>query len=125
MYQTIKNIAVWGDPLQDAITQAITVAQQATAVALMADHHVGYAMPIGGVAAYEGAISPSGAGYDIGCGNKAVLLDIPAAEVKNSINQIMDDIWQNISFGVGRKNLLPVEDALFDDDPAWELAAGV
>lgn len=39
---------------------------------LMADHHKGYSQPIGGVVVYDGQISPSGVGYDIGCGNKAV-----------------------------------------------------
>ena len=34
----------------------------------MADNHLGYSMPIGGVAAYREMISPSGVGYDIGCG---------------------------------------------------------
>ena len=39
---------------------------------LCADHHPGYSQPIGGGIAYEGYVSPSGVGYDIGCGNKAV-----------------------------------------------------
>ena len=39
---------------------------------LCADHHLGYSQPIGGAIAYEGYVSPSGVGYDIGCGNKAV-----------------------------------------------------
>jgi tRNA-splicing ligase RtcB len=41
----------------------------------MADHHKGYAVPIG-----EVPIEPdqsSGVGFDIACGNKAVLLDMP------------------------------------------------
>lgn len=37
---------------------------------LCADHHPGYSQPIGGAVAYEGHVSPSGVGYDIGCGNK-------------------------------------------------------
>jgi tRNA-splicing ligase RtcB len=32
-----------------------------------ADHHPGYSQPIGGGIAYEGYVSPSGAGYDLGC----------------------------------------------------------
>ncbi len=43
---------------------------------LCADHHPGYSQPIGGGVAYEGYVSPSGVGYDIGCGNKAVLTDL-------------------------------------------------
>ncbi|MEZ4675186.1 MAG: RtcB family protein [Caldilineaceae bacterium] len=91
-------------------------------VALMADHHIGYALPIGGVAAYGEHISPSGVGYDISCGNKAVLLDLPASEVRPFIKTIMDDIWRTISFGMGRKNAEEVEHELFEDDPAWDIS---
>ena len=34
---------------------------------LCADHHPGYSQPIGGGIAYEGHVSPSGVGFDIGC----------------------------------------------------------
>lgn len=67
MYQIIDGVPVWGEPLADAVEQAKTVAKRADSVALMADHHIGYAMPIGGVAAYGEQISPSGVGYDISC----------------------------------------------------------
>ena len=36
---------------------------------ICADGHLGYAQPVGGVIAYEGQISISGVGFDIGCGN--------------------------------------------------------
>ncbi len=121
MYQLINKIPVWGEPLMDAVTQAETCARRASAFALMADHHLGYAMPIGGVAAYPEHISPSGVGFDISCGNKAVLLDADAADVRRNIQTIMDDIWAVISFGVGRKNAESVDHPLFDDDPAWSI----
>ena len=70
----IDNIPVWGDPVDEgALSQIKTCALTADHVAMMADHHKGYAVPIGGVVAYENRVSPSGVGYDIGCGNKAVL----------------------------------------------------
>jgi tRNA-splicing ligase RtcB (3'-phosphate/5'-hydroxy nucleic acid ligase) len=47
---------------------------------LCADHHPGYSQPIGGGIAYEGYVSPSGVGYDIGCGNKAVQTDFTRAD---------------------------------------------
>src|SRR3954451_5608077 len=87
---------------------------------LCADGHLGYAVPIGGVVAYEQKISPSGVGYDIGCGNKAVLTDAPAGEVRANIKTLMDDIWANLSFGMGRNNDTRVEHELFDD-PTWKL----
>jgi tRNA-splicing ligase RtcB len=87
----------------------------------MADHHLGYAVPVGGVIAYGEHLSPSGCGFDIGCGNKAVRLDADADRVRADIAPLMDSIWQELSFGVGRKNATPVEHLLFDDDPAWAI----
>ncbi|MBS1705378.1 MAG: RtcB family protein [Armatimonadetes bacterium] len=111
----VNGIPVWGDPiLSDALSQVQTVAKTAYKVALMADHHVGYSMPIGGVAAYLEHVSPSGVGYDIACGNKAVLTDMPGRELRRKIHKIMDDVWDKISFGIGRKNKEEVDHELFD-----------
>ena len=85
---------------------------------LCADGHKGYGVPIGGVLAYDGHISPSAVGYDIGCGNKACRLDIPADEVRQNIGTIMDDLWKTLDFGIGRKNSSdgPTDHELFDSD---------
>ena len=48
---------------------------------LCADHHPGYSQPIGGGIAYEGYVSPSGVGFDIGCGNKAARTDLTRADL--------------------------------------------
>lgn len=122
MPQLVDGVTVFGEPLMDAVGQIKTIARDAEEVALMADHHLGYSMPIGGVAAYDGMVSPSGVGYDIGCGNKAVLLDADPVTVKNSIKSVMDDVWRHIPFGVGRQNAEPVDHELFDD-PAWSIPA--
>jgi tRNA-splicing ligase RtcB (3'-phosphate/5'-hydroxy nucleic acid ligase) len=66
---------------------------------LCADHHPGYSQPIGGGIAYEGYVSPSGVGYDIGCGNKAARTELPAAEV--DVPAVMREITRRISFGMG------------------------
>lgn len=119
----IDNIPVWGEPVDEsALSQIRNCARTADAAALMADHHKGYAVPIGGVVAYRESISPSGVGFDIACGNKAVLLDVPASEVRTHIRKIMDDIWGSLSFGIGLKNKQRVDHELFDD-PAWKLPA--
>jgi tRNA-splicing ligase RtcB (3'-phosphate/5'-hydroxy nucleic acid ligase) len=89
---------------------------------LMADHHKGYAVPIGGVVAYKNSISPSGVGFDIACGNKAVLLDLPGSALRADISKIMDDVFQTISFGIGRRNAEQVDHPLFDS-PAWKCEA--
>jgi len=120
-YTIVDGIPVWGRPDEGALSQMQTCARTATHAALMADHHLGYAVPIGGVIAYENEISPSGVGYDIACGNKAVLLDADAEDIKKRIAPIMDDIQRQISFGIGRSNKEEVEADLFDDDPAWDI----
>ena len=47
----------------------------------MADGHVGYVMPIGGVAAYDNAVSVVGVGFDIACGNAAIRTDLTLADL--------------------------------------------
>ena len=121
--ELIDGIAVFGDPVDKAALDQIRRTRAHPAVrgaALMADHHKGYAVPIGGVVAYENAISPAGVGYDIACGNKAVLTDMSGADARAGINRIMDDVVATISFGVGRKNPERVDHELFDD-PAWSV----
>ena len=48
---------------------------------LCADHHPGYSQPIGGGIAYEGYVSPSGVGYDIGCGKKAARTELTRGDL--------------------------------------------
>jgi tRNA-splicing ligase RtcB (3'-phosphate/5'-hydroxy nucleic acid ligase) len=121
--ELIDNIPVWGSPVDEsALSQIRNCARTADRAALMADHHKGYAVPIGGVVAYRDRISPSGVGFDIGCGNKAVLTDARFEDVRREIGRIMDEVFTAISFGIGQKNNERVDDALFDDD-TWKLKA--
>jgi tRNA-splicing ligase RtcB len=70
---------------------------------LCADHHPGYSQPIGGAIAYEGHVSPSGVGYDIGCGNKAVRTDLLRGDLETlgGVEKVMGEVTRRISFGVG------------------------
>ena len=70
---------------------------------LCADHHPGYSQPIGGGIAYEGFISPSGVGYDIGCGNKAARTGLTESDLDalGGVESIMREITRRISFGMG------------------------
>ena len=61
-------------------------------------------------------------GYYIGCGNKAVHVEMRGVELRANIGRIMDDVWSIISFGVGQRNNEKVDHALFDD-VAWKLKA--
>jgi tRNA-splicing ligase RtcB len=125
-YQEINGVRVWGTPDSGAMSQAATCAEHGKVVQalLMADHHKGYSQPIGGVIVYDGQISPSGVGYDIGCGNKAVRTNLRASDVKTSLPSIMDAIARQVSFGVGRVNSEKVDHPLFDD-PDWGVYASI
>jgi tRNA-splicing ligase RtcB len=70
---------------------------------LCADHHPGYSQPIGGAIAYEGYVSPSGVGYDIGCGNKAARTELTRADLDalGGVERVMHEITHRISFGMG------------------------
>jgi tRNA-splicing ligase RtcB len=70
---------------------------------LCADHHPGYSQPIGGGIAYEGYVSPSGVGYDIGCGNKAARTDLTRRDLDalGGVESVMHEITRRISFGMG------------------------
>lgn len=118
MYQVIDGVKVWGVPDSDTIRQMQTCREVGSVadVALMADHHKGYSQPIGGVVAYLEHVSPSGVGYDIACGNKAVCTDLKLKDVKGRLHKLMDRISSEISFGIGRKNPDPVDHELFSSD---------
>lgn len=85
---------------------------------LCADGHYGYSQPVGGVIVYDGQIAPSGVGYDIACGNKAVRTNLKWKDIEKSLPLLMNEIASTISFGIGRKNPEKVDHELFDD-PDW------
>lgn len=119
---------IFGHHDEQTIAQFQRVRAQAVDAALMADGHVGYVMPIGGVATYRDQVSVVGVGFDIACGNAAIRTDLtvdalgdtPEA-VHATLDTLADGIASSVSFGMGRKNRAddaPIDDPLFDD-PAW------
>ncbi len=66
------------------LAQLEDVRSRAADAALMADGHVGYVMPIGGVAAYRDQVSVVGVGFDIACGNAAIRTDLTLSELGES-----------------------------------------
>lgn len=87
---------------------------------LCADGHYGYSQPVGGVIVYDGQISPSGVGYDIACGNKAIKTNLYYDDIKNDISSIMDQIEKTIPFGVGKTSEKLIDHSVFDDD-LWKV----
>ncbi len=88
---------------------------------LCADGHKGYAQPIGGVVAYTDKISLSGVGFDIACGNLAIRTDATRAQIAPVMEEIMNDVVRDISFGIGQRSKTRIDHELFDD-PAWRLS---
>lgn len=137
-YSEVNGVLVWGDPDPPAVeqmTNCLDVGSEwsyhhhrlkdvAVRGALMADHHLGYSMPIGGVVAYRGWVSPSGVGYDIACGNKAVRTNLTWEQLRPDLEAILDAIQYRIAFGIGRNNDDPevAENPLFDrgSHPSWD-----
>lgn len=120
--QVTDGVAVFGTADENTMTQARNIATRAERVALMADNHLGYVMPIGGVAAYKNQVSVVGVGFDIACGNCAIRTDLQAERFeRRDLTRFADEIAAEISFGVGRKNRsddAPVDHPLFEDS-AW------
>lgn len=116
------NTVIFGEHDEETLRQFRNCLNYGNVVGgvLCADGHYGYSQPVGGVVVYDGQISPSGVGYDIACGNKAVKTDLKYDDIKDSISKIMDDIAKAVPFGVGRKNNRPVDHDLFDD-PDWDV----
>src|SRR5687767_8341512 len=120
---------IFGQHDEQTVIQFDDVRSRAVDAALMADGHVGYVMPIGGVAAYREQVSVVGVGFDIGCGCAAIRTDLTLAglgdtpeEIRTHLAGIADEIAGTVSFGVGRRNTdddAPVDHPLFDD-PAWD-----
>ena len=86
------------------LAQLADVASRAERTTLMADGHLGYVMPIGGVAAYRNKASVVGVGFDIACGNAAIRTDLMAEKVMPYREELANEIAATISFGVGRSN---------------------
>lgn len=96
---------IFGQHDANTLAQFEQVKQRAVKAALMADGHLGYHMPIGGVAAYDNEVSITGVGFDIACGNAAIRTDAHiSAFTQEQLEQVANDIQRSISFGMGRSN---------------------
>ena len=124
---------IFGQHDEQTLAQLARVAERADHAALMADGHLGYVMPIGGVAAYRNQVSVAGVGFDIACGNAAIRTDLGLGDLagqpggpQRNLERLGDEIQSVISFGVGGINRSP--DAPSDHplfaDPAWQAVPG-
>jgi tRNA-splicing ligase RtcB (3'-phosphate/5'-hydroxy nucleic acid ligase) len=122
-FQSVPGKNIFGTHDQKTLIQLADVASRAEKAALMSDGHLGYIMPIGGVTAYDHKVSVAGIGFDIACGNAAILTNKTLADIEDSLPQLADEIAKSISFGIGRKNVAkdaPDDHRLFESG-AWNV----
>jgi tRNA-splicing ligase RtcB len=116
---------IFGTHDDNTLEQFADVSSRAVKAALMADGHLGYVMPIGGVAGYENLVSVVGVGFDIACGNAAIRTNLRAEDFdRREWGQIADTIFDEISFGLKQGQLNRAHDAPVDhpvlSDERWK-----
>lgn len=135
-----KPVTIFGDHEEKTVKQLLDclLDERAVAGALCADGHLGYAMPIGGVIAYEDAVSPTGVGFDIGCGNMAArtnlnIFHLGVDESSSSdghivpeyhtLKNLMREIQKRVSFGMGRSREAQMDEQVLNlplwANPVW------
>src|SRR4029078_11886444 len=99
---------IFGQHDEQTIAQFQRVRENAVDAALMADGHVGYVMPIGGVAAYRDFVSVVGVGFDMACGHAAIRTDVTLdalgrtpEEVHRTLATVADAVADKGGFGIG------------------------
>jgi tRNA-splicing ligase RtcB len=121
-------IKMWLDDIEDgALEQACNLASLPFVfkhIAIMPDAHQGYGMPIGGVMATKGVVSPSCVGVDIGCGMIVSRMSLDPGDLladnKKLLKDLMSDIMKAIPVGF-EHNKNPIESGLFEDAPDLEI----
>ncbi|MEM7115992.1 MAG: RtcB family protein [Chloroflexota bacterium] len=117
-------LTVWGEHLIDKMSyeQIDNAARLPVTlrVALMPDAHVGYGLPIGGVAALEGAIAPYMVGVDIGCRMHATIFKRNPIHLQQAAKLYEDLLWRNTFFGRSGPSRSNRNQHAIMDDPRWE-----
>lgn len=109
----------WGEDLEGAALEQMEKACQlpvAVAGALMADAHVGYGLPIGGVLATDGVVIPYAVGVDIACRMKLTVLDLPTTALARQRERLIQALETQTRFGVGATFRKRHRHDVMDDD---------
>ncbi len=87
--------------------------------ALMPDAHQGYALPVGGVIAYDRAVAPYQVGVDIGCRmHLSIFAGITPDDARRDRQHLLDTITKVTVFGIGSPKK-PVADHPVLADSRW------
>jgi tRNA-splicing ligase RtcB (3'-phosphate/5'-hydroxy nucleic acid ligase) len=100
------KLLVWGSDVgmnaREQANRASRLPFIAGHVALMPDAHVGIGATVGSVIPTEGAIVPSFAGVDLGCGMIATETIFSAEDLPDNLNPLLAMISRRIPAGVGK-----------------------
>lgn len=113
----------WGDEIDDGAHDQMRQACRvpgAAAAALMADAHIGYGLPIGGVLAVENAVIPYAVGVDIACRMKLSVIDMPVESLETRFDFYRDSLLRGSRFGVGVTHEKPQDHPVLDQD--WSVS---
>jgi len=112
------KLFVWGSDVgqnaRDQAARASALPFISGHVALMPDAHVGIGATVGSVIPTEGAIVPSFAGVDLGCGMIATETTFDAADLPANLNPLLSMIGKRIPAGVGKGRDLGYKDGYRD-----------
>ncbi len=114
----------WGTGLDAAaVAQMVNACSLPVAVrgALMADAHVGYGLPIGGVLATRNAVIPYAVGVDIACRVKLSIYDLPVSNLEADPENLKRAIEAETRFGIGASFKNRRMHDVMDDD--WSVTA--
>jgi RNA-splicing ligase RtcB len=118
MSKAHDKLRVWGSDVDE---QTRAQARRATRlpfvpahVALMPDAHVGIGATVGSVIPTEGAIVPSFAGVDLGCGMIATETVYTADDLPDDLGPLMSLVSERIPAGVGKGRDLGYSDGYRD-----------
>ncbi len=84
----------------------------------MPDMHMGYGFSIGGVAAFDakdGIITPGGIGFDINCGVRLLATNLTQKDVREKIDELLDQMFKRVPCGVGREAQLRLDDKQLEE----------
>jgi tRNA-splicing ligase RtcB len=106
MEKVHDKLLVWGSDVdyqaRDQASRASRLPFVAGHVALMPDAHVGIGATVGSVIPTEGAIVPSFAGVDLGCGMIATETTFYAEDLPHNLDPLLSMVSRRIPAGVGK-----------------------
>src|SRR5215472_13007705 len=118
MEKVSDKLLVWGSDVgQQAREQASRASRLpfvAGHVALMPDAHLGIGATVGSVIPTEGAIVPSFAGVDLGCGMIATETIFTAGDLPDNLGPLLSMVSRRIPAGVGKGRDLGYRDGYLD-----------